>query len=73
MKLLVLDQFSAPGGAQQALAELLPAMTARGWTGTVALPGDGELFQRARDAGFQTEQIDCGPYRSGSKSASASA
>jgi glycosyltransferase involved in cell wall biosynthesis len=36
----------------------------------VALPGDGELFQRARDAGFQTEQIDCGPYRSGSKSAS---
>jgi glycosyltransferase involved in cell wall biosynthesis len=68
MNLLVLDQFSEMGGAQQALAELLPAMTARGWTGTVAMPGNGELFQRARAAGFATAQIPCGPYRSGTKS-----
>jgi glycosyltransferase involved in cell wall biosynthesis len=68
MKLLVLDQFSDLGGAQQALAELLPAMTAEGWRGTLAIPGDGLLFERARAAGFATERIDCGPYRSGSKS-----
>jgi len=31
MRLLILDQFSDPGGAQQALMELLPAMRERGW------------------------------------------
>lgn len=69
MKVLVVDQFSVLGGAQQALAELLPAMAARGWRGTVAMPNDGELFQRARAAGFSTERIPSGPYRSGSKTA----
>src|SRR5258707_7611610 len=69
MKLLVLDQFSDPGGAQLALAELLPAMTAQGWSGTLAIPGEGEMFDRAHAAGFATERIECGPYRSGSKSA----
>jgi glycosyltransferase involved in cell wall biosynthesis len=68
MNLLVLDQFSELGGAQQALAELLPAMTAREWGGTLAMPGDGAMFERARAAGFATARIPCGPYRSGSKS-----
>ena len=63
MKLLVLDQFSEPGGAQQALAELLPAMTARGWSGTLAMPGAGVMFERAEAAGFATARIPCGPYR----------
>lgn len=69
MRVLALDQFSVLGGAQQALAELLPAMAARGWGGTVAMPNDGELFARARAAGFSTERIASGPYRSGSKTA----
>jgi glycosyltransferase involved in cell wall biosynthesis len=68
MKVLLLDQFSDPGGAQQCLAELLPAMQWRGWRGMVAMPGEGELFRLARSAGFQTEQIQCGPYESGRKS-----
>jgi glycosyltransferase involved in cell wall biosynthesis len=67
MKLLVLDQFSDLGGAQQALAELLPALAAADCTGTLAMPGKGELFERARAAGFATARIECGPYRSGSK------
>jgi glycosyltransferase involved in cell wall biosynthesis len=67
MNLLVLDQFSELGGAQQALSELLPAMRARGWSGTLAMPGEGEMFERARAAGFATARIACGPYRSGSK------
>lgn len=68
MKLLFLDQFSDPGGAQQALLELLPAIRERGWHATVGLPGAGELFGRVEALGFPTAQISCRPYRSGSKS-----
>jgi glycosyltransferase involved in cell wall biosynthesis len=32
MHILFLDQFREPGGAQQCLRDLLPAVTARGWT-----------------------------------------
>jgi glycosyltransferase involved in cell wall biosynthesis len=68
MKLLLLDQFSDPGGAQQALLELLPAIRERGWQATVGLPGSGDLFGRVEALGFPTAQIACGPYGAGSKS-----
>src|SRR5579885_569720 len=68
MRLLMLDQFSDPGGAQQGLLELLPAMRSAGWQVLVGLPGEGELFARIREIGFEAERIDCGPYRSGRKS-----
>jgi len=70
MNLLVLDQFSDLGGAQQVLLELLPAMRDAGWRVLVGLPGNGELFARVRGLGFEAEPIACGPYRSGSKSVS---
>jgi glycosyltransferase involved in cell wall biosynthesis len=69
MRLLVLDQFSDLGGAQQALLDLLPGMAARGWQALVGLPGEGKMFGRIRQIGFDTEPIDCGPYESGTKSA----
>jgi glycosyltransferase involved in cell wall biosynthesis len=69
MKLLLLDQFSDPGGAQQGLLDLLPAIRERGWDALVGLPGNGELFDRVRLAGFPAESIECGPYASGRKSA----
>ena len=69
MKLLVLDQYSEPGGAQQCLLDLLPAMVERGWKVTVGLPGKGELFERVGEFGIATERIACGPYSSGTKSA----
>jgi glycosyltransferase involved in cell wall biosynthesis len=69
MRLLLLDQFSEPGGAQRCLLDLLPAIRARGWQALVGLPGEGELFARVRAEGFETARIDCGPYRSGRKSA----
>jgi glycosyltransferase involved in cell wall biosynthesis len=69
MKLLLLDQFSDPGGAQQNLLELLPALRDKGWATCVGLPGEGELFGRIRALGFDVERIDCGPYGSGRKSA----
>jgi glycosyltransferase involved in cell wall biosynthesis len=70
MNLLVLDQFSDLGGAQRQLLDLLPAMREAGWNVMVGMPGEGELFSRVRDLGFETASIECGPYRSGSKSLS---
>jgi glycosyltransferase involved in cell wall biosynthesis len=69
MKLLLLDQFSDLGGAQQGLLELLPAIRDMGWHTLVGLPGKGELFERVRALGFEAERIACGPYASGRKSA----
>jgi glycosyltransferase involved in cell wall biosynthesis len=54
MNILFLDQFREPGGAQQCLRDLLPAVAARGWTATVVAPGDG--------------LIQLGPFHSGRKS-----
>ena len=68
MRLLLLDQFSDPGGAQQGLLELLPAIRERGWKALVALPGSGELFPRIRALGFEVARVECGPYTSGRKS-----
>jgi glycosyltransferase involved in cell wall biosynthesis len=70
VKILVLDQFSDPGGAQRSLAEFLPEMSRYGWKGAVALPGGGELFETAREAGFATDRIEMHPYRSGRKTLS---
>jgi glycosyltransferase involved in cell wall biosynthesis len=69
MRILVLDQFSEPGGAQQCLLDLVPALQETGWSGTVAMPGAGEMFERVREAGFETARIACGPYTSGRKTA----
>lgn len=69
MRILFLDQFSDPGGAQRMLMELLVAIRQRGWQGLVGLPGDGEMFQRVGALGFETARIECGPYSSGRKSA----
>jgi glycosyltransferase involved in cell wall biosynthesis len=69
MNLLLLDQFSDLGGAQQNLLELLPAIRDAGWRTLVGLPGEGKLFERVRALGFEAERIACGPYGSGRKSA----
>jgi len=69
MRLLILEQFSDPGGAQQALLELLPAIRERGWDAVVGMPGDGPLFNAIRALGFETARLECGPFRSGRKSA----
>jgi glycosyltransferase involved in cell wall biosynthesis len=68
MRLLVLDQFSEMGGAQQCLLDLLPAIRARGWEALVGLPGQGELVKRVQALGCETAAITCGPYTSGRKS-----
>lgn len=68
MNILLLDQYSDLGGAQQAFAEFLPSIRERGWHAVVGLPGNGKLFDIAGGLGLKVERIDCGPYRSGRKS-----
>jgi glycosyltransferase involved in cell wall biosynthesis len=63
-----LDQFSDPGGAQQVLLELLPAIRRQGWEALVGLPGEGALFAQIRGLGFDAVRIACGPFASGRKS-----
>ncbi len=69
MNILLLDQFSEPGGAQLNLLDTLGAIRRRGWTALVGLPGNGEMFERVRALGFEVERIRLGPYESGRKSA----
>ena len=69
MNILLLDQFSEPGGAQLNLLDTLGAIRRRGWKALVGLPGNGEMFERVRALGFEVERIRLGPYESGRKSA----
>ena len=59
MNILFLDQYSDPGGAQQILVELLPAIREQGWQALVGLPGSGKLFDAVRAQGVKIERIDC--------------
>jgi glycosyltransferase involved in cell wall biosynthesis len=59
MNTLLLDQYSDPGGAQQVLLELLPAIRERGWHAVVGLPGNGKLFDTVRAMGVEVVRIDC--------------
>jgi glycosyltransferase involved in cell wall biosynthesis len=68
MRLVIVDQYSDLGGAQQALLELLPELRSLGWQALIGLPANGEVCGRARDLGFEVERIVCGPYRAGRKS-----
>jgi glycosyltransferase involved in cell wall biosynthesis len=68
VNILILDQFSAMGGAQQCLADLLPALADRGWTARAALPPGGPLIDLFRNRGIEVDEIPCGPYRNGKKS-----
>jgi glycosyltransferase involved in cell wall biosynthesis len=69
VKVLILDQFSEMGGAQACLLMGLEAMRASGWAVAVGLPGEGDLFRRIHQLGFETFHISIGPYGLGRKSA----
>jgi glycosyltransferase involved in cell wall biosynthesis len=60
MNVLLLDQYSDLGGAQQVLLELLPAIRERGWKAVVGLPGNGKLFDAVRLVGIEPERIASG-------------
>jgi glycosyltransferase involved in cell wall biosynthesis len=67
LKVLFLDQFSQPGGAQKCLMDLLPEVLLRGWSPVVMVPGTGPLISWSRDAGIPTESLPLRSYSSGGK------
>jgi glycosyltransferase involved in cell wall biosynthesis len=69
MNVLLLDQFSDLGGGQLDLLDLLPALAGCGWKALVAAPGNGPLGERVRALGADYTTIECGPFRSWTKSA----
>ena len=68
MKILFLDQFSDPGGAQKCLLDLLPAVREAGWSADVALPGKGPVVDQVRSLGGTVHSFPDEPYRSYRKS-----
>jgi glycosyltransferase involved in cell wall biosynthesis len=69
MNVLVLDQFGTPGGAQQCLRDLVPAMIGRGWTVHAGVPPDGPLSAQLATLGAVTHEIPLQRYTNGRKSA----
>jgi glycosyltransferase involved in cell wall biosynthesis len=69
VNILFLDQYSALGGAQQCLLDLLPAIKERGWSARAAVPPGGPLAGILRERGMHVEEVRSGPYRCGKKSA----
>lgn len=69
MNIVFLDQFGVLGGAQQCLLDLLPAVRERGWNARAVIPRDGPLARLSREAGIEVDEVRCGPYGSGRKSA----
>src|SRR4029077_8429251 len=57
MKLLILDQFSDPGGAQLCLRDLAPEIARRGWQATFLAPGDGAIRDSLEAYGIHTERL----------------
>jgi glycosyltransferase involved in cell wall biosynthesis len=67
VKILILDQFSEPGGAQFCLRDLMPEFMSRGWQATLMAPGDGALMDWSREAGIPTCTLPLGGYSNGRK------
>jgi glycosyltransferase involved in cell wall biosynthesis len=70
VKILFLDQFSEPGGAQLCLRDVMRECRRRNWSPFFMAPGEGELFDLCESAGIPSFRIPLGPYRSGSKTMS---
>ena len=69
MNVLFLDQYSALGGGQRCLLDIVEETLARNWAATVALPGDGCFAEALRRMDVDVVSIPCGPYRSERKAA----
>ena len=70
MRILFLDQFSAFGGAQLCLRDMLSEVRRRGWEAEVMAPGNGPLLAFARDCGFDAHTVPMAEYSSSCKAAS---
>jgi glycosyltransferase involved in cell wall biosynthesis len=69
MRILFLDQFSELGGGQHALLDTVDAVREIGWEPHAMIPGHGPLVDTLQSRGVHVEEIPCGPYRAGRKTA----
>ncbi len=69
MKILLVDQFSQLGGAQQCFLDLAPAILAAGWYLEAALPGAGPYQDRLRELGVAVHPFPIRSYSNGTKRA----
>lgn len=57
MKILIVDQFSEPGGAQLCLRDLAPEIVRRGWDATFLAPGGGAIRDSLLECGIRSEYL----------------
>jgi glycosyltransferase involved in cell wall biosynthesis len=69
VNILVLDQFSELGGAQQCLLDLVPAVQDDGWKMTCAVPGNGPLVAKLRAHCVSVHSLALGSFTSDRKPA----
>jgi glycosyltransferase involved in cell wall biosynthesis len=69
MNILLIDQFSEPGGAQLCLRDLLPGFLERGWKPCLMVPGEGALVRAAEEHGIPVHPLPIGRYANGGKTA----
>lgn len=69
MNILILDQFSDPGGAQFCLRDLMPEILRRGWRPRLMVPGRGELVKWSNGLGIPTHTLPLRTYSNGRKTA----
>ncbi len=62
MNILFLDQFTTIGGGQRSLLEALSGLRDHGWSGRIALPGEGAYTDALRAGGFPVDHISCAAY-----------
>jgi glycosyltransferase involved in cell wall biosynthesis len=68
VNILILDQFSDPGGAQLCLRDLAPEIARRGWSATFLAPGDGAIRESLEKYGIHSERLPgIGSYNNGRK------
>ena len=68
MNILILDQFSDPGGAQLCLRDLAPEIARRGWSATFLAPGDGTIHGSLEKYGIRSGRLPgIGSYSNGRK------
>ena len=67
MKILFLDQFSEPGGAQLCLRDVMAECVARGWQTILMAPGEGALVRWSLGIGVPTHPLPLGSYSNGRK------
>ena len=71
MRILILDQFSEPGGAQLCVRDLYPEITRRGWQATFLAPGNsgtpGRFGEVLENSGMRCERLPWHSYTNGRK------